>query len=83
MAADEAIHEEIIRALSTSGREKLSGNFGAAVSSFCFFASGALIPILPYIFGMSGGATTLISMLLVGFALMVTGGVVGLMGPTM
>ena len=31
MAADEAIHEEIIRALATSGREKLSGNFRAAV----------------------------------------------------
>ena len=26
----------------------------AAVSSFCFFASGALIPVLPYLFGLQG-----------------------------
>lgn len=57
----------------------LGSDMGAAASSFCFFASGALVPILPYIFGMSGGAAMLISMLLVGFALMVTGGVVGLL----
>src|SRR6478609_8482538 len=27
---------------------------GAAVSSFLFFASGALIPVLPYLFGLTG-----------------------------
>lgn len=57
----------------------LGSDVGAAASSFCFFASGAIIPILPYIFGISGGTAMLISMLLVGFALMVTGGVVGLL----
>ncbi|MDO4821187.1 MAG: VIT1/CCC1 transporter family protein [Rothia sp. (in: high G+C Gram-positive bacteria)] len=57
----------------------LGSDVGAAASSFCFFASGALIPILPYIFGIPGGAAMLISMLLVGFALIVTGGVVGLL----
>ena len=59
--------------------EALGSDVGAAASSFAFFASGALIPILPYIFGMSGGAAMLVSMLLVGFALLLTGGVVGLL----
>jgi vacuolar iron transporter family protein len=27
---------------------------GAAVSSFCFFACGALIPVLPYLIGPQG-----------------------------
>jgi hypothetical protein len=26
----------------------------AALSSFCFFASGALVPVLPYLFGLQG-----------------------------
>jgi len=172
MAADEAIHEEIIRALATSGREKLSGNFraavfgandglvsnlaltigitasgasssmvllsgiagllagalsmaagefvsvrsqrelldasqptqvtlpslshradeegeeenvalgtdiGAAAASFSFFASGALVPILPYIFGLSGLWAMLLSLLFVTMALGFTGGIVGLL----
>ncbi|MFC6352862.1 VIT1/CCC1 family protein [Rothia nasimurium] len=57
----------------------LGSDVGAAASSFSFFASGALIPILPYIFGLSGTPALLISLLLVGLALMVTGGIVGLL----
>ncbi|MET0726483.1 MAG: VIT1/CCC1 family protein, partial [Leifsonia sp.] len=34
--------------------ESVGTGLGAAASSFCFFASGALIPILPFIFGMEG-----------------------------
>ncbi|MFW0182221.1 VIT1/CCC1 transporter family protein [Rothia sp. CCM 9417] len=57
----------------------LGSDVGAAASSFCFFASGALIPILPYIFGVQGPFAMLLAMLLVGLALMLTGGVVGLL----
>lgn len=57
----------------------LGSDVGAAASSFCFFASGALIPILPYLFGMGGAAAMLVSMLLVGLALLLTGSVVGLL----
>lgn len=53
--------------------------WGAAVSSFGFFASGALIPVLPYLFGMTGLAAAGLAMLLVGLALLVTGGVVGVL----
>lgn len=50
----------------------------AAVSSFLFFASGALIPVVPYILGMSGLAAVLTAAVLVSIALLITGGIVGL-----
>ena len=52
---------------------------GAAAASFAFFASGALVPILPYIFGLSGVFAMVLSLLFVGAALGFTGGVVGLL----
>ena len=57
----------------------LGTDLGAAASSFCFFASGAIIPILPYIFGMSGYPGMILSLFLVGIALLGTGAVVGLL----
>ncbi|WP_026820120.1 VIT1/CCC1 transporter family protein [Arthrobacter castelli] len=53
--------------------------WGAALSSFCFFASGAIIPVLPYIFGMQGLAAAVVAAALVGLALLATGAVVGLL----
>ena len=57
----------------------LGTDIGAAAASFAFFASGALVPILPYIFGMSGVGAMILSLLFVGAALGFTGGVVGLL----
>ncbi|WP_052209484.1 VIT1/CCC1 transporter family protein [Kocuria sp. ZOR0020] len=57
----------------------LGTDLGAAGSSFCFFASGAVIPILPYLFGMGGMWAMVVAMALVGVALLVTGGLVGLL----
>lgn len=57
----------------------LGTDIGAAAASFAFFASGALIPILPYIFGLSGVGAMILSLLFVGAALGFTGGVVGLL----
>ena len=51
----------------------------AAVSSFFFFASGAVIPVLPYLFGLSGIAAVVTAASLVGIALLGTGSVVGLL----
>ena len=34
--------------------EAVGTAWGAALSSFCFFASGAVVPILPFLFGMTG-----------------------------
>jgi VIT1/CCC1 family predicted Fe2+/Mn2+ transporter len=51
----------------------------AAISSFLFFASGALIPVLPYLFGLSGPAAIVTATMLVGIALLATGATVGLL----
>ncbi|MFD1211900.1 VIT1/CCC1 family protein [Arthrobacter sp. GCM10027362] len=59
--------------------EEIGSGWNAAVSSFCFFAAGALVPILPYMFGLQGMAAVLVSLLLVGLALLCTGGIVGLL----
>ena len=59
--------------------EAVGTGVGAALSSFCFFASGAVIPIVPYLFGLSGLAAVAIAATLVGLALLGTGAIVGLL----
>jgi VIT1/CCC1 family predicted Fe2+/Mn2+ transporter len=56
--------------------------WGAALSSFCFFASGAIVPILPFLFGMTGIGALIVAAVLVGIALLATGGTVGLLSGT-
>ncbi|OSM44582.1 VIT1/CCC1 transporter family protein [Nesterenkonia sp. PF2B19] len=51
----------------------------AAFSSFGCFAAGALIPVLPYLFGMAGLSAVVLSLSLVGVALLCTGAIVGLL----
>lgn len=59
--------------------EAIGTGWGAAASSFCFFASGAIIPIIPYLFGLQGIAAALVAAVLVGLALLGTGSIVGLL----
>jgi VIT1/CCC1 family predicted Fe2+/Mn2+ transporter len=59
--------------------EAVGTGMRAAVSSFSFFASGALIPVLPYLFGLQGTVAVVVSAGLVGIALLATGIVVGLL----
>lgn len=58
---------------------EIGSAWGASLSSFAFFASGALIPILPYLLGMTGTWALVVAAVLVGMALLFTGGVVGLL----
>ena len=51
----------------------------AALSSFCFFATGALFPLIPYLLGMTGLAAIVVAAVIVGVALLFTGGVVGIL----
>ena len=53
--------------------------WGVALSSFLFFASGAIIPVLPWIFGLSGLTAVVWALVLVGIALLATGATVGLL----
>ncbi|WP_230085501.1 MULTISPECIES: VIT1/CCC1 transporter family protein [Arthrobacter] len=64
---------------SADDHETLGTAWGAATSSFCFFASGAIIPILPFVFGMTGVSALVLACVLVGLTLMGTGAVVGLL----
>jgi VIT1/CCC1 family predicted Fe2+/Mn2+ transporter len=59
--------------------EAIGTGWRAAVSSFCFFASGAVVPVLPSLFGASGFTAQVIAAGLVGLALVMTGAVVGLL----
>ncbi|MGV0991014.1 MAG: VIT1/CCC1 transporter family protein [Mycobacterium sp.] len=59
--------------------ETIGTGLGAAVSSFLFFATGALIPVLPYLFGFSGATAVVIAAVLVGLTLLGTGVIVGLL----
>ncbi|HEY5981299.1 MAG TPA: VIT1/CCC1 transporter family protein [Microlunatus sp.] len=59
--------------------EAVGNAWSAALSSFCFFASGALIPVLPYLFGATGATAIAIASVLVGLALLGTGAVVGIL----
>ncbi|MEV0945102.1 VIT1/CCC1 transporter family protein [Rhodococcus sp. NPDC049939] len=59
--------------------EAIGTGLGAAAASFSFFASGAIIPVLPYLFGLQGTTALVVSASLVGVALLSTGVVVGLL----
>ncbi|MFC7403209.1 VIT1/CCC1 transporter family protein [Citricoccus sp. GCM10030269] len=63
----------------SESHQAIGSAWTAGLSSFCFFASGAIIPVLPYLFGMEGLAAVVLSAALVGVALLSTGGVVGLL----
>ncbi len=61
------------------GHEAIGTGLGAAVSSFLFFATGAMIPVLPYLFGLTGLSAVVTAAALVGLALLATGVIVGLL----
>jgi VIT1/CCC1 family predicted Fe2+/Mn2+ transporter len=59
--------------------DAIGTGLNAAVSSFVFFASGALIPVLPWIFGLTGTVAIVTAAVLVSIALLATGATVGLL----
>ena len=63
----------------TDPGEVVGSPWTAAGSSFLFFAGGAFIPIIPFLFGASPVLGGVIAMVLVSCALMFTGGVVGVL----
>ncbi|MGV0868483.1 VIT1/CCC1 transporter family protein [Corynebacterium kalidii] len=67
MAADEAIHAEVVRGLAARGRAKMSGDFRAAI----FGANDGLVSNLALLLGMFGAGA--------GPATMLTAGIAGLL----
>jgi VIT1/CCC1 family predicted Fe2+/Mn2+ transporter len=59
--------------------EVVGSGLGAAVSSFAFFASGAAVPVLPFLLGLSGTTALVVACVLVACALLLTGAVVGML----
>lgn len=57
----------------------VGGAWQAAASSFLFFATGALIPVLPFLFGLTGFTGVAVAAALVGLTLFITGGLVGIL----
>ncbi|HZG92389.1 MAG TPA: VIT1/CCC1 transporter family protein [Pseudonocardia sp.] len=66
-------------AASTEHDDVVGTSFGAASSSFVFFASGAAVPVLPFLVGLEGPAAVALAGVLVGLALMLTGATVGVL----
>ncbi|MBM3716405.1 MAG: rubrerythrin family protein [Actinobacteria bacterium] len=62
-----------------SADDVVGSAWGAALSSFLFFASGAIIPVLPWLLGLSGVVAVVLALALVGVALLATGAMVGLL----
>ncbi|MGO1257215.1 MAG: VIT1/CCC1 transporter family protein [Microbacterium gubbeenense] len=59
--------------------EVVGSAWRAALSSFLLFSGGAIIPVLPWIFGLSGVVAVVVALVLVGIALLATGAMVGLL----
>ncbi len=86
MSEDEArIHAtEVLRRLEFTAEEvdeheEIGSAPTAAISSFLLFSAGAIVPVLPYVFGLTGMTAVLLAAGLVGTALVLTGGLVGLL----
>jgi VIT1/CCC1 family predicted Fe2+/Mn2+ transporter len=77
--ATQVLDADSPEAVGVDPHEAVGSAWGAAISSFCFFASGALIPVLPYLFGASGVTAVAVAAVLVGLALFGTGAVVGIL----
>jgi vacuolar iron transporter family protein len=61
------------------GEDVVGSSLAAAISSFCFFASGAAIPVLPFLFRLPELVSLAVAVVLVGLALMLTGATVGVL----
>jgi vacuolar iron transporter family protein len=59
--------------------EAIGTGLSAGLSSFGFFASGAVVPVLPFLVGLDGVVAVVVASVLVGIALLCTGATVGLL----
>jgi len=68
-----------VRTHAGSDHDIVGSDWTAAISSFLLFASGAIIPVLPWIFGLEGVTAIIVALILVGIALLTTGAMVGIL----
>lgn len=68
-----------VRVQGADDHDIVGSDWTAAISSFLLFASGAIIPVLPWLFGLQGTAAIVLALVLVGLALLSTGAMVGVL----
>lgn len=66
-------------AADAAGHDVVGSAWHAAGSSFGFFAVGALMPVLPFVFGMTGTPAIIVAAVVVGLMLLCSGAVVGVL----
>lgn len=66
-------------AVPADDHEGIGSAWAAALASFLFFASGAIIPVIPYLVGAQGFVAVGIAATAVGLVLLATGAIVGLL----
>lgn len=82
---DAAVHaREILQrlefaAVEVDDHEEIGSAPAAAMSSFLLFSAGAIVPVLPYLLGLTGLTAVFVAAGLVGAALLLTGGIVGVL----
>lgn len=64
---------------SRGASEEIGTPWRAAISSFCFFSIGAIMPLIPFICGLTGTASIVVAAVIVGIALLFTGSTVGIL----
>ncbi|HEV7957812.1 MAG: rubrerythrin family protein [Microbacteriaceae bacterium] len=79
--AADMLADHSLRDAEASGdqHEAIGTGLRAAVSSFFFFASGAVIPVIPFLLGIGNAVALVTAAVLVGIALLVTGAIVGVL----
>ncbi|WP_454050297.1 VIT1/CCC1 transporter family protein [Cellulomonas sp. Marseille-Q8402] len=79
VAPASAVAAEDEAAPEVDEHETVGSAVGAAGASFCFFAGGAVVPVLPYLIGLEGWPAVGLASALVGVALLGTGATVGVL----
>jgi vacuolar iron transporter family protein len=81
--ADDVLHRRPVGAAPISfgaqNAEVVGSGINAAWSSFLSFSVGALIPVLPFMFGLADVAAVVAAAMHTGAALIVTGAIVGVL----
>lgn len=62
-----------------SNFDEVGSPLGAAFASFGLFSLGALLPVIPFLLGITGATALIIATTSVGIALLITGGLVGVL----
>ncbi|AZA11879.1 VIT1/CCC1 transporter family protein [Corynebacterium gerontici] len=71
--------KSFVSGIEQADHTAIGGAWQAAISSFCFFATGALIPIIPFMLGIATFKASVIALVAVGITLMMTGAITGVL----